>query len=41
MPGYVAVLKELGSWDHILANHACVTADGPKALGGMPDMYEY
>ena len=40
-PGHVAVLKELGYWDHILANHAHVTADGPKALGGMPDMYEY
>ena len=40
-PGHVAVLKELGFWDHILANHAHVTADGPKALGGMPDVYEY
>ena len=40
-PGHVAVLKELGYWDHILANHAHVTADGPKALGGMSAMYEY
>ena len=40
-PGHVAVLKELGYWDHILANRAHVTADGPKALGGMPAMYEY
>ena len=40
-PGHVAVLKELGYWDHILANCAHVTADGPKALGGMPDVYEY
>ena len=40
-PGYVAILKELGYRDHILANHAHVMADGPKALGGMPAMYEY
>ena len=40
-PGHVAVLKELGYWDHILANRARVTADGPKALDGMPDVYEY
>ena len=39
-PGHVAVLKELGYWDHIIANCACVTAEGPKALGGMPGMYE-
>ena len=39
-PGHVAVLKELGYWDHIIANHAHVTAEGPKALGGMPGMYE-
>ena len=39
--GHVAVLKELGYWDHILANHAHITADGPKALGGMPAIYEY
>ena len=40
-PGHVAILKELGYWDHIIANPACVTADGPKALGGMPAMYEF
>ena len=40
-PGHVAILKELGYWDHIIANHAHVTADGPKALGGMPAMYEF
>ena len=40
-PGHVAVLKELGYWDHILANRAHVTADGPKALHGMPAIYEY
>ena len=40
-PGHVAILKELGYWDHILANSACVMADGPKALGGMPAVYEY
>ena len=39
-PGHVAVLKELGYWDHIIANRTRVTADGPKALGGMPAMYE-
>ena len=39
-PGHVAVLKELGYWDRIIANHARVTAEGPKALGGMPGMYE-
>ena len=39
-PGHVAVLKELGYWDHITANRAHVTAEGPKALGGMPGMYE-
>ena len=39
-PGHVAVLKELGYWDHIIANRARVTAEGPKALGGMPGMYE-
>ena len=36
--GLVTVLKELGYWDHILANHACVTVDGPEALDGMPAM---
>ena len=41
MPGHVAVLGELGYWDHMLANRAGVTADGSKALGGMPDVYEY
>ena len=40
-PGHVAILKELGYWDHILANRAHVTADGLKALGGMPTIYEY
>ena len=40
-PRHVTVLKELGYWNHIQANRACVTADGPKALGGMPAMYEY
>ena len=40
-PSHVAVLKELGYWDHILASHARVTTDGPKALGGMADVYEY
>ena len=38
--GHLAILKELGYWDYTAVNHACVTADGPKALGGMPDMYE-
>ena len=41
IPGHVAILKELRYWDHILANHACVTADGPKALGGQPEVYEF
>ena len=41
IPGHVAILKELGYWDHIIANHACVTADGPRALGGMPAVYEF
>ena len=40
-PGHVAILKELGYWDHILANRARVTADGPKALGGQPEVYEF
>ena len=40
-PGHVAILKELGYWDHIIANCARVTADGPKALAGMPAMYEF
>ena len=40
-PGHVAILKELGYWDHILANRAHVTADGPKALGGQPEVYEF
>ena len=40
-PGHVAILKELGYWDHIIANRACVTADEPKALGGMPAVYEF
>ena len=39
-PGHVA-MKELRYWDYILANCAHVTAGGPKALGGMPAMYEY
>ena len=37
-PGHVAILKELGYWDHILPH---VMADGLKALGGMPAIYEY
>ena len=41
IPGHVAIFKKLGYWDHILANCACVMADGPKALGGMPAVYEY
>ena len=40
-PGHVAILKEIGYWEHILANHACATADGPKALGGMTAKYKY
>ena len=40
-PGHVAILKELGYWDHILANRACVAADGPKTLGGQPEVYEF
>ena len=40
-PGHVAILKELGYWDHILANCACVAADGPKVLGGQPEVYEF
>ena len=40
-PGHVAILKEFVYWDHILANHAHVTADGPKALGGQSEVYEF
>ena len=40
-PGHVVILKELGCLDHILANYTHVTADGLKALGGMPAIYEY
>ena len=40
-PGHVAILKKLGYWDHILANCACVTTDGPKALCGSPAEYKY
>ena len=40
-PGHVAILKELRYWDHILANRARVTVDGPKALGGQPEVYEF
>ena len=40
-PGHVDILKELGYWDHIIANNAHVIADGPKALGGMPAVYEF
>ena len=40
-PGHVTIQKEVGYWDHMLANRACLTVDGPKAFGGMLAVYEY